>query len=492
MLNTVLAERFAMVSAIKYANEEIEKAKAVAELKGAALREKETQFQSLSKTVQDLHRSLIELQNSGAISGNSSVSKYIDTLGGLVSNTFIVHIGEPTRILGDFEGSGNDLNRLLSFLRERDAEVELLKTRLIETEKKSISRDFSGVDSERTIASLRAENNALSKQIDQLKTSSSQSVVGAESRAREFELKLKTANSRIQELESQNRSLELQLKNLGGKDSTSSANTSRVDSNLASSQYSSSSSNRYGEVATYGSTSGNEPSYGGIAGTATTTSTYQTSGNRGATGATTGSTTGASTTGAYGSYGSTSGTSGTSGTATGAGYGTLSGSRTGTGATTTTTTATTGSTGATTSAYGSSGAYGTGSGAYGTGSGARVGGATTTTTGTTGATGTSSSTGSSSSAYRTSTYGTSGATGATGTVGATYGSGSLSGSQSGSGSAYGQSASSSISSTGQGVSSSYQRTTQGATGTSGSSSSGLGNSGAGSSGSSYSFQTKRY
>ena len=489
MLNTVLAERFAMVSAIKYANEEIEKAKAIAELKGAALREKETQFQSLSKTVQDLHRSLIELQNSGAISGNSSVSKYIDTLGGLVSNTFIVHIGEPTRILGDFEGSGNDLNRLLSFLRERDAEVELLKTRLIETEKKSISRDFSGVDSERTIASLRAENNALSKQIDQLKTSSSQSVVGAESRAREFELKLKTANSRIQELESQNRSLELQLKNLGGKDSTSSANTSRVDSNLASSQYSSSSSNRYGEVATYGSTSGNEPSYGGIAGTATTTSTYQTSGNRGATGATTGSTTGASTTGAYGSYGSTSGTSGP---ATGAGYGTLSGSRTGTGATTTTTTATTGSTGATTSAYGSSGAYGTGSGAYGTGSGARVGGATTTTTGTTGATGTSSSTGSSSSAYRTSTYGTSGATGATGAVGATYGSGSLSGSQSGSGSAYGQSASSSISSTGQGVSSSYQRTTQGATGTSGSSSSGLGNSGAGSSGSSYSFQTKKY
>jgi hypothetical protein len=104
---------------------------------------------------------------------------------------------------------------------------------------------------------LELKTPALSKQIDQLKTSSSQSVVGAESRAREFELKLKTANSRIQELESQNRSLELQLKNLGGKDSTSSANTSRVDSNLASSQYSSSSSsNRYGEGATYGTTSG--------------------------------------------------------------------------------------------------------------------------------------------------------------------------------------------------------------------------------------------
>lgn len=52
MLHTVLAERFAMANAIKYANEEIEKAKALSEIKGAALREKEAQFQALSKTVQ--------------------------------------------------------------------------------------------------------------------------------------------------------------------------------------------------------------------------------------------------------------------------------------------------------------------------------------------------------------------------------------------------------------------------------------------------------
>lgn len=57
MLNTVLAERFAMVSAIKYANEEIEKAKAVAELKGAALRERKLNsnlFLRLSKISIDL------------------------------------------------------------------------------------------------------------------------------------------------------------------------------------------------------------------------------------------------------------------------------------------------------------------------------------------------------------------------------------------------------------------------------------------------------
>ncbi len=91
----------------------------MAELKGAALREREGQFQALSKTVQELYKSLVELQNSGAVSGNSSVSKYVDLLGGLVTSTFTINIGEPTKILGDFEGSGNDWNRLLSFLRER-------------------------------------------------------------------------------------------------------------------------------------------------------------------------------------------------------------------------------------------------------------------------------------------------------------------------------------------------------------------------------------
>jgi len=237
----------------------------LAELKGAALREKEGQFQAISKTVQDLYRSLIELQNSGAVGGNSLVSKHVDLLGNFVSSTFTVHIGEPTRILGDFEGSGNDFNRLLSFLREREGEVGLLKTRLIDVEKKAISNEFSGVDAERTIRALRVQNEALTQQIDQLRSSAS---IGASDagRVRELELKLKTANSRIQELESQLRSSELQLKQLKESGVTS-ANTSRVDtsrgdnSNLVSSQYSSSSSsNKYGSTstpqgATYGTTS---------------------------------------------------------------------------------------------------------------------------------------------------------------------------------------------------------------------------------------------
>jgi hypothetical protein len=503
MLHTMLGERFAMASAIKYANEEIEKAKALAELKGAALREKETQFQALSKTVQDLYRGLSELQGSGYVTGNSSIARYVDTLGNLVNTTFTVHIGEPTRILGDFEGSGNDFNRLLSFIRERDAEVELLKTRLVDNEKRHIHTEFVEVDAKRTIDSLRQENAELSRTIDQLRSSSSQAVASSTSsgnRERELELKLKTANSRIQELESQLRSAELQLKQY--KDTNTSANTSRVDgsqSNLVSSQYSSSSSsNKYGTTsqqgATYGSTSGVQPSYGqtGIAGTATTTSTYQTGSGSGSAYQTTSSVggTGATT---YGT-GAT-----TYGSGSGANYGTtnttLTGSRTG---------ATTGSTtGATTTGATSATTYGSTAG--------RTSGATsgTTTSGTTGTTSYGSS--------GTTTYGSSGSTGATGatgsgsstgaygatsygqrTTGASYGtgaSGSVTSSQSGA--SYGQSAGSSISSSttgGQGYTSTYQRTT-GTTGTTGTTSSGLSSSGAGSSGASssnYTFQTKKY
>ena len=80
------------------------------------------------------------------------------------------------RVLGEFEGSGNDFNRLLSFLRERDAEIELLKTRLIDTEKRITHTEFSGVDAERTIDSLRRENAELTRQIDSLKSQGSVSV----------------------------------------------------------------------------------------------------------------------------------------------------------------------------------------------------------------------------------------------------------------------------------------------------------------------------
>ena len=73
-----------------------------------------------------------------------------------------------------------------------------MKDKLINSEKASLVREYSGVDAERTIAALRAENADLSRQIDQLRSSSSNSASSNDAKVRELELKLKTANSRIQ------------------------------------------------------------------------------------------------------------------------------------------------------------------------------------------------------------------------------------------------------------------------------------------------------
>jgi hypothetical protein len=138
MLHTVLTERFAMANTIKKANEEIEKAKNLAEIKGQALREKENQFQIMSKTIKDLKSTLVDLTNNNpSLKDNSYLTRSLDLVGTVAQYTFTT---EPMRVLGDFAGSGNDWNRLLSFVRERSAEVELLKGRLIEFEKSGIAR----------------------------------------------------------------------------------------------------------------------------------------------------------------------------------------------------------------------------------------------------------------------------------------------------------------------------------------------------------------
>ena len=116
---------------------------------------------------------------------------------------------------------------------------------------------------------LRVENENLIKEIDRIKSSASTSNNSA-NREKELELKLRTANARIQELESQLRTAELKLKEL--KDTKSSAASSAVEPNLVSSQYSSvSSSNptfdqryttsRYSESSSVSSSDVRTPSY---------------------------------------------------------------------------------------------------------------------------------------------------------------------------------------------------------------------------------------
>lgn len=86
-----------------------------------------------------------------------------------------------------------------------------MKRRIYDIEKSYLKTQYSGVDNERTLAALRAENASLVKELDRLKSSTSIANNSAK-RENELEIKLRTANARIQELESQLRTAELKLK----------------------------------------------------------------------------------------------------------------------------------------------------------------------------------------------------------------------------------------------------------------------------------------
>jgi hypothetical protein len=59
-------------------------------------------------------------------------------------------------------------------LRERDDEIERLRIQVTDTEKKQGQIQYGEVDSQRTINSLRSENQQLSKTIEQLRSSGRQ------------------------------------------------------------------------------------------------------------------------------------------------------------------------------------------------------------------------------------------------------------------------------------------------------------------------------
>lgn len=511
ILYTILQDRFTMANIIRQANVEIDRSRSIADVRGNSLKERENQFFQTSKILADTQKNLNDLlANNPSLADNQGLRRLADSLNGYATSGWTVNFDEPVKNLGDFVGSGNDWNRLSSFAREREAEIELLKRRIYDIQKASIKVEYSGIDTERTLTTLRNENVSLVKEIDRLRSTASIANNSA-AREKELELKLRTANARIQELESQLRTSELKLKEL--KDTKSSA-ASSVDpnTNLISSQYSSTSStDQYAGRKTYDTPSyGVNSSYSEVSNVSSEVKTpsyvQQTTSNVYG--------------GSYGNYQTSttkltsSGRDLTTGTTTTTTYGT-SGNTYGTTPATTTTYGNTGNTTTTTSTYGTTPVTGT----YGSGSTTGVTSATTygtqgVTSGTTYGTSPSSSlTGSrtAGTTYGTSgtTYGTSGTTGTTyGTTGITSGTTGTSGYTSGatygatSGSTYGTSGATSgytstygtTGATGtSGVSGSYG--TSGASSSSGSSSytSSLRPSGSGSSSSSgYQFQSKKY
>lgn len=103
--------------------------------------------------------------------------------------------------------------RFESYLRERLAENDLLRTRLIEIEKgKPVGTSISTVsissDQTRTIQNLRNEITTLNNQLSELKRQG-QVNVNISANTSEYEIKIRTLNSRIQELESQLRTVRI-------------------------------------------------------------------------------------------------------------------------------------------------------------------------------------------------------------------------------------------------------------------------------------------
>jgi DNA repair exonuclease SbcCD ATPase subunit len=213
MLNTILEERFAMANLVKQANLEIEKVRSISDKRAAALREKETQFLQISKQLSEFYNVVNTLNQSSEgsklFSGSSNFSKLFGELGQWIKSDFVVRLEEPYKIIGDFVGSGNEWNRVQSLLREREREIELLKTRIFDIEKNSKRTSVSG-GNDSALYQLRSENERLTRELTTLRSSSTSSKGDANT---------------IAFLTQENQRLNQQIQSLQSSASSSSSNT---------------------------------------------------------------------------------------------------------------------------------------------------------------------------------------------------------------------------------------------------------------------------
>ena len=71
-------------------------------------------------------------ENNVSLQQNGEFLRIIKEVNLEVTNNFSVPRFEPTRMLGSVSGEGEDFVRLLSFLREKDGEVELLRSKIVD------------------------------------------------------------------------------------------------------------------------------------------------------------------------------------------------------------------------------------------------------------------------------------------------------------------------------------------------------------------------
>jgi hypothetical protein len=149
-LYTILQERFSLANLIKNANLEIEKARAISDKRLEGLRRYKQANSSFIEKYRKLESSLSPLISSGQLGSAASIFSEIRTFIDGDFSTIVVD-EEPLRILGDLHGTGEDFARLQGLYREALYNVDLLREKLIASEKARVSTGTSGLDQSRNI-----------------------------------------------------------------------------------------------------------------------------------------------------------------------------------------------------------------------------------------------------------------------------------------------------------------------------------------------------
>lgn len=316
IVNTILEERFAMANMVKHANLEIEKSKTIADQRLEAYRSLKQSTTILQSKFELFEKELGVISSN--FSGNAALEGQLkrlflgldDLRNVLKVDIRSIHIEEPLILLGDIHGSEEGFIRLQSAFRTLERENELLREKYVKWQKE-IPNAYAIQDKEKIIENLSNQIVLLTGQVSTFKSQSSVNV-NVSSNTQEFEIKIRTLNSRIQELESQLRTqkvdyegqirsknalvrdLEDKIANAAKVDDsratgTNYGSTSNID-RLTSSVHSNSSSGTGSQISSnYGATSNvSVPNYGATTNTTATggVKTYGTYGNSGAYGAT--------------------------------------------------------------------------------------------------------------------------------------------------------------------------------------------------------------
>ena len=397
MINTILDERFTMANVIKQANLEVEKSKSIADQRLHGYKMLRQNYTLSQTKLENLERELGVITKN--FENNSSVSGELRRLfvgideirSTLTIDPKTLKTEEFVQVLGDIKGSGDGYIRLQSAFRSLEVENQLLRDKYVKWQK-TIPNAGILSDKERIIENLSRQIAGLTTDVSMLRSQPSTSV-NVSSNVQEYEIKIRTLNSRIQELESQLRTqrvdyegqlrqkanlvreLEERLASVKIDDSRATGIQSSGVEKMTSSQHSNSSGSQLASSYTTSNISSNVSQTGGLK----TYGTYGTSGTditpTTYAGGNSSTTQGAATTSTYksSSYGATGGLSGSGvGVSGGATYGQPATSTYATsGATGLATSGATygAATGATTT-LGSSGTYGSATGA-GSSSGTR-------------------------------------------------------------------------------------------------------------------------